>query len=203
MNIKYFESEIEWAEARKTKITGSKLKDIVVLRGNNKKIGFYELIADRLAISRPQGEDKMARGHDLEPVAINLCEIQLRKTFNKSLAIWERDDDPSIAISPDAFLDDLTEAIEVKCLSSANHIKAIVENEPDQEYKFQYLQYFIVNPDLKKLHVAHYDPSLIEQLQLKIFTINREDVQADVDKYLEYQRKELEEVNEIVKKLSF
>lgn len=203
MKIIKFDNEISWKEARKTKITGSRLKDIVVLRGTNKKVGFYELIAERLAVPRPEGEDKMARGHELEPVAIALCENELGKTFNKDLVIWERDDNHCIAISPDGYTEDLKEAIEVKCLNSASQVKAIIKNEPDSDYSFQYLQYFIVNEKLEKLHVVMYDPSLIEKLQYIRFEINRKDIQEDIEKYLEYQRKELEEVNEIVNKLSF
>lgn len=203
MRIKKYEDEIAWKEARKTKITGSRLKDIVVLRGTGKKIGFYELIAERLAVPRPEGEDKMARGHELEPVAIALCENELGKTFNKDLVIWERDEEACIAISPDAFLDDLTEAVEVKCLGSAKQIKAIIENQPEDEYKWQYLQYFIVNDKLEKLHVIMYDPSFVESLQYKRFEITREELKEDIATYLEYQRKELEEIGEIVNKLSF
>jgi hypothetical protein len=203
MFIRKFEDEIAWKENRLGKITGSKLKDIVVLRGNNPKIGFYELIADKLAIPRKEGEDKMNRGHELEPIALELAEKELGKTFNKDLVVWEREDDPNIAISPDGFTEDLTEAAEVKCLGSARQIMAIINNEPEQEYKWQYLQYFIVNDNLKTLYVVMYDPSFIEKLQLKIFTINRSDLQDDIDKYLEYQRQTLNDVNRIVKELSF
>ncbi|MDD4110914.1 MAG: YqaJ viral recombinase family protein [Clostridia bacterium] len=203
MKIIKFDNEISWKEARKTKITGSRLKDIVVLRGTNKKVGFYELIAERLAIPRPDGENKMERGHELEPIAVELAEKELGKTFNKELVIWERDDNPCIAISPDGYTEDLKEAIEVKCLNSASQVKAIINNEPDSDYTFQYLQYFIVNDKLEKLHVVMYDPSLIGKLQYKRFEITREELKEDIEKYLEYQRKELEEVNEIVNKLSF
>ena len=44
MIIKKFETEEEWKEARKTKISGTVLKNLVMKRGNGKKIGFYELI---------------------------------------------------------------------------------------------------------------------------------------------------------------
>ena len=54
-----FETKEAWAEARRGKITGTRLKDIIVKRGTGKKIGFYELIAERLGIPvrrrRPDG----------------------------------------------------------------------------------------------------------------------------------------------------
>ena len=40
MIVKKFETKDEWMEARKGKITGSRLKDIVVKRGIDEKIGF-------------------------------------------------------------------------------------------------------------------------------------------------------------------
>lgn len=203
MIIKKYEDEIAWKESRLGKITGSKLKDIVVLRGNNPKIGFYELIADKLAIPRQEGEDKMNRGHELEPIALELAEKELGIKFNKELVSWEREDDPNIAISPDGFTEDLTEAAEVKCLGAAKHIMAIINNEPEQEYKWQYLQYFIVNDKLEKLHIIMFDPSFIEKLQYVRFTIKREDILDDINKYLEYQKEILKNVNDIVKKLSF
>lgn len=195
--------EIEsWKAGRRTKITGTRLKDIVVLRGSGEKKGFYELVAERLALPRPENENVMERGHRLETEAISICEQELGKTFNKDLVIWEREDEQAISISPDAYLEDLTEAVEVKCINSADHIKAVLENSYPDEYYFQALQYFIVNEKLEKLHFIMYDPSLTVKQYIR-FEINREDVQDEVEKYLEYQRLKLEKINEIVNQLSF
>lgn len=195
--------EIEsWKAGRRTKITGTRLKDIVVLRGTGEKKGFYELVAERLALPRPENENVMERGHRLETEAISICEQELGKTFNKDLVIWEREDEQAISISPDAYLEDFTEAVEVKCINSADHIKAVLENAYPDEYYFQALQYFIVNEKLEKLHFIMYDPSLTVKQYIR-FEINREDVQDDVEKYLEYQRLKLEKINEIVNQLSF
>ncbi len=202
MKILRFEDKLQWMEARKTKITGTRLKEIVVLKGTKKKKGFYEQIAERLADSRPEDENKMERGHELEIEAIELCEKELKKKFNHDLVIWERDDNSSISISPDAFLEDLTEAIEVKCLNSADHIKAVIEKEYPSDHKFQVYQYFIVNDELKKLHFVMHDPSLTVHPYVR-FEIKREDIQKEINEYLEYQRKELEEIDAIVKELSF
>lgn len=201
MQIKKFDNEDEWLSARRTKITGTRLNDIYSVRGTVKK-GFYELIAERLAIDRPAGEDKMARGHELEPEAISMCEKELGKTFNKELVMWERDDNPSIAISPDAYLEDLIEAIEVKCLSSADHIKAVIDNEPPKDYEHQILQYFIVNDALQILHFVMYDPSLTVKQYVR-FEIKREDIKDDIKKFLKFEREQLDEVKKIVNKLSF
>lgn len=202
MKINFYNDEAEWKMARRTKITGSRLKDVVVLRGDTPKKAFYELIAEGLAKPRPEGEDVMLRGHLLEKEAIELVENELQKEFNKELVIWERDDTSSIAISPDAYLEDLTEAVEVKCLNSAEHIESVILNKYPDKYKFQVLQYFIVNDDLRVLHFVMYDPSLSAQCY-KRFEIKREDLAKDIEKYLNYQREVIKSVNELISKLSF
>lgn len=203
MKIVKFDSNEEWLEARRTKITGSRLADIVVLRGPNEKKGFWELVAERLANPRPEGENKMERGHSLEVEAVEICEQKLGKEFNKDLAMWERDDNSCIAISPDAYTEDLKEAVEVKCLNSAEHIKCYYEKQWCEDYKFQVYQYFIVNEKLERLYFVMYDPSVIEKCQHIIFTIERKDIQDKIDEYLEYQIVKLEKINSIVKEISF
>lgn len=203
MKIIKFQEQSDWMNARRTKITGSRLVDVVVLRGTTEKKAFWELVAERLAKPRKEGEKPMERGHELEQIAVELCEKELGKTFNKDLVMWERDDDECIAISPDAYAEDLKEAVEVKCLNSADHIKALVNKGYPEEYRFQIYQYFIVNPELEKLQFVMYDPSFLEKFQYIRFEITREEVQDKVDEYLEYQRKTLERINKIVNEISF
>ncbi len=81
-----FENQESWLEARKTKITGSRLKDIIVKRGTGQKIGFYELIAERLAIPS-DGEDPMERGHRLETEALERFTQETGKEVDGSLVM--------------------------------------------------------------------------------------------------------------------
>ncbi len=195
-----FDNQEAWLEARKCKITGSRLKDIITLRGTGKKIGYYELIAERLALP-PNGDNPIDRGHELEAEAIERFKKETNKNVDTSLVIWTREEDENIAISPDGFIGE-TEAVEVKCLSSAKHIEALLTQEIPSEYEFQKLQYFIVNDKLQTLYFCFYDP----RLSVKDFffiTISRKDVLSDIEKYLIYQRGVLEEVNEIVNSLTF
>jgi len=193
-----FENQEDWLEARKTKITGSRLKDIIVKRGTGQKIGFYELIAERLAIPS-DGEDPMERGHRLETEALERFTQETGKEVDGSLVMWVREDNESIAISPDGIIND-EEAVEVKCLASSRHIEALLTNEVPKEYEEQINQYFVVNDKLQKMYMVFYDP----RLSVKDFffiTINRN--QEKVDELLEYQNNIIEEVNKIVKQLSF
>lgn len=200
MKIHKFENNEDWLNARMGKITGS--KDIVVKRGTGEKMGFYEILAEKIAIHE-EVENPRERGNELEKEAIELFSKTYKKEVDTSLVLWERDDNKDIALSPDGFIGE-TEAVEIKCLSSANHIKAIVTNEPPEEYKYQILQYFIVNEKLEKLYFVMYDPRMPQKLQLKVFEIEKnEETQALIDEYLQYQRDKIEKINKLVLELTF
>jgi predicted phage-related endonuclease len=200
MKTLVFENKDDWMEARRGKITGSRLKDIIVKRGTGFKIGVYEVIAERLGLSTAW-EDPMERGSRLEPEAIERFEREMGKKVDASLVIWVRDDNDGIAVSPDGVIGK-TEAVEAKCLSSAQHIKAWLTKKIPDEYYEQGVQYFIVNDKLKKLHFAFYDPR-IPSKDFFVLTMERVDVQETVDEWLEKQRKALEYVENEVKKLAF
>ncbi len=195
-----YENKEEWLAGRRGKITGSRLKDIVVKRGTGKKIGFYELIAERLGISADD-ESAMDRGTRLEPEAIAKYAEVTKQEVDTSLVIWMREDNESIAISPDGFIGDI-KAVECKCLSSARHIEAFLTQQIPDEYEYQKLQYFVVCDKLEELDFAFYDPRLLAK-PFFVITVKRAEVQEQVAECLEYQRKTIEEVNEIVNKLTF
>lgn len=193
-----YDTREEWLAARRGKITGSRLKDLIVKRGTGKKIGFYELIAERIAVAS-DGENPMDRGTRLEEEAMARFSEEVGRPVDTSLVLWAREDNESIAISPDGILSD-AEAVEVKCLSSARHIEAWLTKEIPDEYKMQALQYFIVNDQLQCLFFVFYDPR-IPCKDFFYFEILRD--QEQVDQYLEEQKRIIEEVNDIVSELIF
>lgn len=199
MKVQRFEDEQEWMLARRGKITGSRLKDVLVKRGGEKKIGFYELIAERLGIPADD-EGAMNRGHRLEGEALDVFAKESGKAVDPSLVIWMRDENESIAISPDGTIGE-TEAAEVKCLSSARHIEALLTMKAPKEYEYQVLQYFIVNPKLETLYFIFYDPRLLAK-PFFYLTINRADLQDAVNETLETERQTIAEVEKIVNRLS-
>lgn len=208
-----FENRDEWFSARRGRITGTRLKDIVVKRGTEKKIGFFEVIAERLSTD-PYGEafheTPMERGTRLEPEAMAKFVDDTKKPVDRTMKIWVRDDNEGISISPDGSIGE-TEAVECKCLSSARHIEAAVkkffwkrsdkDSIPD-DYLMQAIQYFIVNDALTTLYMVFYDPRMITK-DYFYFTLTRADVQKEVDEYLAYERKEIKELDEIVNFFSF
>lgn len=194
-----FQNKEDWLNARKGKITGSRLKDLIVKRGNGKKKGYYELIAERIAIE-PTEENPLERGNRLESEAITRFCKETGKEVDTSLVMWTLDENENIAISPDGFIGE-NEAVEVKCLSSASHIEAYLTQEIPTEYQDQVIQYFIVNENLTTLYSVFYDPRILVKDYFVIET-NRDSIQSKIDEYLEYQMITLKEIDEIVLKLT-
>ena len=200
MIVKKYSDEQSWLDARLGKITGTRLKDLVTRAGTGKKIGFYEILAERIAI--PATEEKaMDRGKRLEDIAIERFVADTKKKVDNELVIWYRDDNEDIAISPDGSIGK-TEAIECKCLSSAKHIEAYLTKKIPAEYEYQKLQYFIVNDKLKKLYFMFHDPRL-PKIDLFWIEVKREDVKEDIEEYLALERETLKELDLLEEQLTF
>ena len=197
--INFDGNEEKWLEARMGKITGTRLKDLIVKRGIKPKLGFYEIIAERVAIPL-DNVGMLDRGKTLEQEAIELFAKKTGKEVNTDLVLWHRDDNENIAISPDGSIGK-TEAVETKCLGHARHIEAYLTQEIPSEYEYQVLQYFIVNEKLKTLYFIFYDPQMPKDLFWIV--VNRDEVKEKIDEVLELQRKALEDIEEIEKKLTF
>lgn len=93
-------------------------------------IDFWKFLAETMA-EQPDGENPMERGHRLEPENIHLTLQQLgykEKDCVTDCGIWESDEDPRIACSPDAYQNtgNPTWAIECKSLGSAYHLQAVI-----------------------------------------------------------------------------
>lgn len=208
-----YETREEWLAARKTKITGSRLKDIIVKRGTEKKKGFYELIAERLwqdvESDFPDyvpNETPMDRGTRLEKYAIERFKAETGHKVDTSLILWVREEEERIAISPDGFIcppdgSEPTEAVECKCLNSASHLEAFLTNKIPDEYYMQGLQYMIVNDLIETVNFVFYDPR-IPVKDYFVIPMQRADVLGDIIDYLDYQMKTIKEVDEIVAKLT-
>jgi hypothetical protein len=191
----------EWNSLRAGKLTGSKLHGIVVKRGTKKKIGFYELMADRLSVPEEGSESPLDLGVRLESFALELFSKEIGKEID-TVGFCVSDDNPDIALSPDGLINGGKEAVEIKCLSSANHLKVHFEQEvPDENWE-QVLQYFIVIKELQTLHFVCYDPRITAK-PLITLEIHRKDVQEEADALYQYQVDTLVEINELLERLAF
>lgn len=87
-------------------------------------------------------------------------------------------------LSPDWVIyeeDIITEAFEAKCFYPTNFVRTFIKEEiPDENYD-QALTYFLIIPTLQKFHFTIYNPDCyIKENILKIKTITREEIQADL-----------------------
>lgn len=193
----------EWFEFRKGKVSGTMLGDLYSKRGN-RKLGFYEMIAERLALE-PDDENRMERGHRLENEAAQLFAEKTGKKLD-IIGVCVHDKYPNVINSPDRLIKSkdgkYTEAVEIKCLAPARHLQAVIENKVPDEYEAQKLQYFIVNPDLEKLYFVFYDPR-IPTVPLHSVEVTREELGDLPDKYLQFQVEQLQEIDNIIERLAF
>lgn len=184
-----------------------------------KKLEFYQLIADRIALDTKYEYDEndeivynhqnmMDRGHTLEDEAAKIFADRTSKPLTR-VGICVRDDNENIGHSPDRLIKDksgkFTEALEVKCLKSAKHLQAYIEQCIPDEYFSQAVQYFVVNEDLQTLYFAFYDPRIPYDVGFHWIEIHRDDeeVAKRIPQYLAYEKLLLEQVDEWVEKLTF
>lgn len=183
----------EWMSLREGKRTGTSIGKMFA---KSRKTGelydtdkplvtLYQKVAERLAEGTGDDdglESSRERGKTLESEAIDYAEEKLNLKLERG-GVWQADDDDDHIESPDAYTKDLKIAVEVKCLSSARHIQAIIEDTPPQEYLAEYYNYFLVNDKLEKLYVFLYDPRfLIEGLTWHAFEIKREDIAYEIER---------------------
>ena len=200
--IKLTQGSPEWHEFRKGKISGTILGDIYSKRGG-RKIGFYEIISERLGLE-PDDENRMDRGLRLEDEAIELFEKQTGLKVEQD-GVCVSDFSDQVINSPDGLIEidgKYKGAIEVKCISPARHLQAIIEDTIPAEFESQVIQYFIVNDDLETLYFVFYD-NRVTCMPYYCIEVKREEVAEKIEFFKEYQIDTLKEINEIVEKLAF
>lgn len=191
----------EWREWRKGKITGSRLKDIIVKRGTARKLGFYEVLAERLAVPHENDDDDvMERGHTLEQTAINEFEEVTGHKVNTDCGVWVSDTNEHVALSPDGEIDE-QHAVEVKCLSSARHLQAYFEQKIPIEYEAQVCQYFIVNEKLEQLYFVFFDPR-IPAKPLHYIIADRAEWEKKITEYNDYEQEALQDIDQKIIELT-
>ncbi len=191
----------EWHELRKGKITGTLLKRVI--GGAKTQDGaFYELLAERLSTAGVETASAMDRGLALEPEALSVFEKKSGKKVTQ-VAFVQSDFNKNIGYSPDGLImkgKKCSEDVEVKCLSSANHVRAWLTNSVPDEYDAQIIQGFIANDDLKTRHVVFYDPR-IEVHPYHCIKVERKDVAEKVESYKKAEIDFLKRVDETLAKI--
>lgn len=168
-----------------------------------RKIGFYALMAERLA-HEAGDEPPMDRGTRLESEAVAIFSKKIGKEIETGI-FCQREDNLDIAVTPDGLIKNngkYTEALEIKCLSSARHLQAYFEQAVPSEYDEQIIQYFVVNDDLKTLHFMFYDPR-IPAMPVHTIEFTREALGSKIEYYRAYQERTLGEINALALQIAF
>ena len=175
---------------------------------------YYELIAERVArpitpndyIEELNGEpfSMAARGHILEPIALEAFAKKTGKTLDAESVVWVSDDNDDIYISPDGTITShdgkVREAVEVKCLNSAEIIEAYLTQKYPAEYYPQILKYFIVNQDLEVLYLVLYT-DVIPGLETQIFMITRDEVADSIEEARIFEEKIMKRIENDSRKI--
>lgn len=213
VNISQTNQRDEWKAYRRGKITGTSVGKIF---GKSRKAdewftdkplqGFWEKVAERIALPADETEPAMERGTRLEDEAVvAACEKLQLDNYQIDAKLWQSDDNPQWLCSPDAYenVERPTWAMECKCLSSARHLKQVYENRPDDEFMPQIVNYFLVNPDLKVLYFVLYDPRVCyNNIALKIFKLTRETLSDKIDQLRLVRERAENEITRTVSELA-
>jgi len=185
----------EWSDARRCMITGTKLDDVMGTSLAQVQL-ICELIAEEATeqTKMTRMTDEMQRGSDEEEFAVKLFEEVHSKELVRG-GMWRSDEYDFLACSPDAYVvdpsGDVLEAVEVKNPDSKTVIfDRLVNLVPHDElgltkskipflgipaqYKYQCINYFLVNRKLQKLHFVIHDARFIDpKAKLSVITLDR------------------------------
>lgn len=193
----------EWADYRKGKISGTMLSQLYAKRGG-RKLGFYQVIAERLGLGS-DGEDCMDRGLRLEDEAVKIFE-DTNKLKIERVGICVSDFNSNVINSPDGLIKDkkgkYSKAVEIKCLNTARHLQAIIEDKIPSEFESQMLQYFIVNKDLEELYFIFYDDRILSRPYFQK-VVKRDEVKDKIEFFKNFQIETLKEIDKIIEELAF
>lgn len=171
----------EWLKARCGKITGTKLQKVM---SRNYVKNIKDILSEKIVkgkgifagVSEQSfTNEHMERGHELEEVAIAEYEKKMNCKVER-LGLCISDKDEWLALSPDGFTNKRKRGVEVKCPIKEVHAKYIKENRIPTAYKWQVVQYFLVNEIMEDLDFISY----CQGQKLSIFNVKRSDLEKEI-----------------------
>lgn len=206
-----------WMEFRRGKITGTSIGKLYEKnRGKaaieesgvfstKANLELYKIVAGRIAVG-DDGEPPRERGIRLEHTA---CKLAVKKLGLKhgeyNGYVFQSEVSEYAMSSPDNFehVDNPTWLMEIKCLSTARHLKMIFEGEIDKEFRWQVADSFLNCPSAKVLYFVLFDPRVvIDELVLHIITVKREDITDDIDTLAKVRDRALNQIDNILEQLN-
>lgn len=170
----------EWLMARLGKVTASRIADVVAMtkNGPSEKRNSYmwQLVSERLTgdFTRSYTSDAMLHGIENEPIAREFYE-ELNGVSVEQVGLIEHPTIPMAGASPDGLVgtDGL---IEIKCMTTVNHLKAIHDNTPPEQYLPQ-VHWQMACTSASWCDLTLFDPRVPLELQLKVFRIERDEAE--------------------------
>ena len=206
------DKELNWRKDRLGMITGSNFGKLIVK--NRDKKGFelskgataekliYKIAWERLLLSGNISDGlgrvsissrEMQHGNDFEQQAILRYEKEKKIKVIRSESFIKHDE--FIGGTPDGFVGD-DGLIEVKCpFNGGNHLKSLLTGEIYNKEHIYQIQGYLWVTNRKWCDFITYDPDLIEELQINIIRIDRDDEVINAIKLV------LEKVKERIKEI--
>lgn len=188
----------EWLMARCGKITASRIADVVnVLKNGNPSADRekykWQLVSERLTgdFTRTYTNDAMLHGIENEPIArefySTLNDVDVIQT-----GFIQHPRFDFAGCSPDGLVE-VDGMIEIKCLTTVNHFKAIYEKAPPPQHLPQ-VHWQMACTNSKWCDLALFDPRVPLKMQLIVFRIARdEDEISRLESAVEIFNREVEE----------
>jgi putative phage-type endonuclease len=192
----------EWHQLRLGKVTASRVSDVMskIKSGESASRRNYkmELVVERLTGLKTESytSPAMQWGIDNEGIARSTYEIQ-NNVLVDQVAFINHYNIKNAGCSPDGLVGSLG-MVEIKCMTTANHVEAILNNRPPPQY-FAQCQFQMACAGRLWNDLTLFDPRLPDILQLKVFRIERDET------YIKLMEEEviqfLKEVEEVINNL--
>ena len=202
--------EQDWLLLRAWVITWTRLKAVNSAPSTaTYKTLMQELISEDLApLPESFQNDAMQRWNLLEPIAREEYEKQTGLKVDE-LGFCLHETRKYLGLSADGFVMNAKwiydHWVEIKCMGPKNHIKAIIDNKIPAEYKWQIVNYYLINEDLETLDMFLFNPDMyLEKLQTHTIKTKRSDFEKELKEIIpkidEFKKQWEETINNLTKK---
>ena len=172
----------EWLMARCGKVTASKVAEVLAMTktgpSERRTKYMWQLVSERLTgnFTRVFVNDAMLHGIENEPIAREFYEA-LNDLFVEQVGLYIHPRFDFAAASPDGLVGE-DGLIEIKCLTTVNHLRSIYENQPPKDYLPQ-VHWQMACTGRKWCDLTLFDPRVPLEMQLHTFRIERDNSEIE------------------------
>ena len=178
-----FDNTQDWLTYRLGRITGSRLG--AVLPGKTKgSLGaeMWKIVAEHMAHPFPEDIHYTTWGNMQEPYAIMAYEKKTGYKVPLDKFMWQDEDEPMIATTPDGDVVNEPGFIEIKSKMPHNHLQIIDDGIVPKEHLDQIINAFIVNKSKEWCDFIAWCPLMYdENLQLFVKRITRAEISEQIE----------------------